>query len=62
MRAWQARYGSVPSSYDWSRAHANRRGGEALARLKDGEWPPASTVSDLYGTWAAARADALSPG
>ena len=30
MRAWQARYGAAPSSYDWSRTHARRRGGEAL--------------------------------
>ena len=30
MRAWRARYGAVPSSYDWSRTHARRRGGEAL--------------------------------
>ena len=27
MRAWQARYGRLPSSYDWSRTHARRRGG-----------------------------------
>jgi hypothetical protein len=30
MRAWRARYGAAPSSYDWSRTHARRRGGEAL--------------------------------
>ena len=30
MRAWRARYGRLPSSYDWSRTHARRRGGEAL--------------------------------
>jgi hypothetical protein len=28
MRAWQARYGAAPFSYDWSRTHARRRGGE----------------------------------
>ena len=59
MRAWQARYGRPPSSTDWSRSHAARRGGDALARLKDGDWPAASTVIDLYGSWAAARADAF---
>jgi hypothetical protein len=37
MRAWQSRYGRLPSSYDWSRTHARRRGGQALARLEDGE-------------------------
>ena len=30
MRAWRARYGAAPSSYDWSRTHARRRGGEGL--------------------------------
>jgi len=59
MRAWRTRYGSPPSSTDWSRTHARRRGGEALRRLRDGDWPALSTVADLYGTWAAARADAF---
>ena len=40
-------------------AHARRRGGEALTRLQAGEWPAPSTVIDLYGAWAAARADAF---
>jgi hypothetical protein len=26
MRAWEGRYGRLPSSYDWSRTHATRRG------------------------------------
>ena len=59
MRAWHARYGAVPSSYDWSRTHARRRGGEALKRLEAGDWPAPSTVTDLFGSWAAARADAF---
>jgi hypothetical protein len=33
MREWRDRYGRLPSSYDWSRTHARRRGGDALARL-----------------------------
>jgi len=53
MRAWRARYGTSPSSYDWSRTHARRRGGEALKRLRAGEWPAPSTVIDQYGSWAA---------
>ena len=57
MRAWQARYGRAPSSYDWSRTHATRRGQTALERLQDGEWPAPATVTELYGTWAAARAE-----
>ena len=28
MREWRDRYGRLPSSYDWSRTHARRRGGE----------------------------------
>jgi DNA-binding CsgD family transcriptional regulator len=60
MRAWRARYGAAPSSYDWSRTHAHRRGGEALKRLQAGEWPAPSTVIDLYGAWAKALADAFS--
>ena len=59
IRAWQARYGAAPSSYDWSRTHASRRGGEALTRLQAAEWPAPSTVTDLYGSWEAARADAF---
>jgi hypothetical protein len=59
MRLWRSRYGTPPSSYDWSRTHARSRGGDALARLNAGDWPPPATVTDLYGTWAAARADAF---
>ena len=59
MRAWGVRYGAAPSSYDWSRTHARRRGGEALKRLQAGEWPAPSTVTDLYGSWAAALADSF---
>jgi hypothetical protein len=59
MRAWHARYGSPPSSYDWSISHASRRGPGALDRLHEAEWPAASTVSEVYGSWAAARADAF---
>ena len=59
MLTWRARYGAEPSSYDWSRTHARRRGGEALKRLHAGEWPTPSTVTGLYGAWAAARADAF---
>ena len=59
ISAWRARYGAAPSSYDWSRTHARRRGGEALKRVQAGEWPAPSTVIDLYGSWAAAVADAF---
>ena len=58
MRAWQHRYGRLPTSYDWSRTHARRRGTHALERLDAGDWPPASVVGDVSGTWKAARATA----
>ncbi|MEO6859462.1 MAG: hypothetical protein ABI323_12900 [Solirubrobacteraceae bacterium] len=61
MRDWRARYGRLPT-YDWSRSHACRRGGEALARLACGDWPAASIVTRLFGTWAAARAQASPQG
>jgi hypothetical protein len=59
MLAWCDRFGELPSSYEWSRTHAQRRGGAALERLEDGDWPSPGTVTDVYGTWAAARGDAL---
>jgi hypothetical protein len=52
MRDWRRRYRRLPSSYDWSRTHARRRGEEALERLADGVWPAASVVTRLFGTWA----------
>ena len=55
MLQWRARYGRLPSSYDWSRTHARRRGGDALRRLGGGHWPPSSVVTSLFGAWAAAR-------
>jgi hypothetical protein len=58
MLEWRPRYGRLPSSYDWSCTHARRRGGEALERLARDEWPAASVVGNLFGTWAAARAAA----
>jgi hypothetical protein len=61
MCAWQARYGQLPSSYDWSRTHARRRGGEALERLREGDRPSPSVVTDSYGSWTAARPAATHP-
>ncbi|MGZ6589299.1 MAG: helix-turn-helix domain-containing protein [Solirubrobacteraceae bacterium] len=58
MLEWRERYGRLPSSYDWSRTHARRRGGEALERLAERDWPAASVVTRLFGTWPAARAAA----
>src|SRR5947207_3450495 len=55
VRHWLARYGRLPSSYDWSRMHARRRGAEALRRLNEGSWPPPSVVTAACGRWSAAR-------
>ena len=35
IRASRARYGAAPSSYDWSRAHAHRRGGRSAQTPTD---------------------------
>ena len=61
MRAWRERYGRLPASYDWSRTHARRRGGEALRRLNDGRWPSASVVTAVCGSWSAAPAPLATP-
>jgi hypothetical protein len=58
MVVWRDRYGRLPSSYDWSRTHARRRGGVAVERLAGGDWPAASVVGTLFESWAAARAAA----
>ena len=62
MHEWRQRYGRPPSSTDWSRTHASRRGGEPLERFLGREWPSPSTVIDIYGSWPAARADAFPDG
>jgi hypothetical protein len=55
MRTRHELHGRLPTSYDWSRTHARRRGDEALARLTSGRWPSASVVTTLFGSWRAAR-------
>jgi hypothetical protein len=62
MLEWCERYGRLPSSYDWSRTHARRRGAHAVRRLAAGRWPSASVVSAVFGTWAAARQAAAANG
>ena len=58
MRAWRELHGQLPTSYDWSRTHARRRGGQAFGRLANDDWPAASVVTGLFGSWRAARAAA----
>ncbi len=60
MGAWCELYGRLPTSYEWSRTHARRRGGEALESLATGEWPPASVVTARFGSWRTARLEATS--
>jgi AraC-like DNA-binding protein len=58
MLEWRERFGRMPSSYDWSRTHASRRGKDAVRRLAAEHWPSASVVTAVFGTWALARAAA----
>ena len=53
---WHTRYGTWPTGYDWTRAHAAHRGGDALARWSTGHWPDAQTVRRLYYTFPLAVA------
>jgi len=62
MHEWRERYGRPPSSTDWSRTHARRRGGEALERFRARDWSAPSTVIDIYGSWRAAHTDAFPDG
>src|SRR4051812_37706887 len=56
---WLERFGFVASSVDWSGTHARRRGGDALERYRSARWPSQSVIRRLYGTPAAAAADAF---
>ena len=58
-RFWLDRYGFVASSVDWSGTHARRRGGDALRRYRAARWPSQPVIRRLYGSPAAARADAF---
>lgn len=58
-RCWYERYGFVASSYDWSGTSARRRGGAALERYENGDWPSGSVIRRLYGSPAQARGDAF---
>jgi AraC-like DNA-binding protein len=59
MLEWLNRYGRLPSSYDWSRTHAKRRGGVAVKRLNERAWPSASLVGELFGSWREAHGAAV---
>src|ERR1700760_361194 len=52
QRFRQARFGRMPTLYDWSRTHARQRGGEAVAHLAEAEWPAASRASAASAGWS----------
>jgi len=49
MRAWLDRYGRLPSSSDWSRTHAVRRGPHALERLDKATGCPRASSATSSG-------------
>ncbi len=55
---WHALYGTWPTGYDWTRAHAIHRGGEHLARWNTQRWPNARTVRRIFYTFPLAVAAA----
>jgi AraC-like DNA-binding protein len=57
MLAWHDAHGRLPTSYDWNATAAARRP-DALRRLQHGDWPPASSVTDAFGSWPAATRQA----
>jgi len=55
---WWRRFGDRPTSSDWHRTRATRRGGEALERFNSGRWPTASVIVRLFGGFRALTAAA----
>jgi hypothetical protein len=53
--------GGYSTPYNYNVANASARE-EALERLARGDWPAASVVNCLFGTWAAARVTAAEAG
>ena len=51
---WRRRYGRWPTSSDWHATRARERGGTAWARWSSGNWPPASTVTRVFGRFSLA--------
>lgn len=49
--AWCSWFGSAPTSTDWNRTHATRRGGRALERFRSGRWPTTTVIKRLFGGW-----------
>lgn len=49
---WLARFSSEPTSTDWNRTAASRRGGQAVTRFTSGRWPTSSVIVRLFDNWA----------
>jgi len=62
--AWWARFSVEPTSTEWNRTHAARRGDDAIQRFVSGRWPTSTVIVRLFGSWArfavAARSRAAS--
>lgn len=55
MRHWRAATGDWPTQLDWTPSQSERRGRTAaLAEWRRGDYPSASSVRVVYGSWAAA--------
>ena len=48
---WSERHSVEPTSTDWNRTLAFRRGGEAVERFSAGKWPSSSVIVRLFGNW-----------
>lgn len=52
MLEWWRRYGDWPRSSDWHATRARELGGTAWARWSSEPWPPASTVTRVFGRFS----------
>lgn len=52
MQEWNRLYGRPPRSYEWSPRNAERLGKPEVAALhRAGNWPHATTVQAVFGSW-----------
>jgi hypothetical protein len=56
IRDWTKRYGRPPTATDWNSTRAHTNGGQALDRWNSDTWPPAATVTRIYGRFGVAIA------
>jgi hypothetical protein len=58
IQAWAERFGDPPVALDWNRAPSSRRRNPAAAlrqdEAADEDWPAASGVQGVFGSWNAA--------